>query len=69
MNNLNTNEEHLLQTVIGMEEEQELFGPKKCKECKTGDVCNILTTILAFYRLGLVIQVDNCPYFKKEHKC
>ena len=55
-----------LHTVLEDESIPELAGPKLCKQCKTGDVCNILSTVLACYRLGIKLQVDYCPYYIKD---
>jgi len=65
-NTLNEDNFHI---VLGEDNNIEPIGPKRCKKCKTGDVCSILSTILAVYRLGIQLQVEECPYYSKGIKC
>jgi hypothetical protein len=62
----NTPLEEAFKGIADIEPAAEVLGPTKCKHCRTGDICNILTTILACYRLGIQLQVDKCPYYKKD---
>ena len=60
------NSEDQLHTIMGEEEYMNVNGPKLCKDCRTANVCSILTTLLRCYAMGIILQVDSCPYYNKE---
>lgn len=40
--------------------------PKKCIDCKTKNVCNLVLTFAAMSQLNVIVSIDSCPYYAKE---
>ena len=52
--------------VNTVEEQQEIYLPKRCKRCRNAVICNILAATIGFSRIGVLIEVAACPYFPHE---
>ena len=44
---------------------EDLYIPKRCHNCNNALICNILPAAIGFFRLGIKISIDECPYFNK----
>lgn len=47
--------------------EEEVQIPEKCSECKMYPVCTIFPTFIAMAKLGVIIEVKQCPYHGKQN--
>lgn len=45
------------------EDQEEILVPRKCAFCKTNVVCSVLPTLIGLTKVGIVVGVEECPYF------
>ena len=57
-------------TIEENEEEAEVYVPRKCYLCKIAMVCSVVPNFIGMAKIGIITNVDECPYFsaKKEKK-
>lgn len=39
------------------------YIPKKCRHCNNAMICNVLPAAIGFYRAGIKISIDTCPFY------
>lgn len=43
-------------------DELEVYFPKKCRQCHNAIICNILPATVTFSRMGIKINIEECPF-------
>lgn len=47
---------------------EEASLPKKCLTCLTANICSPISTFVQLIKIGIVVDVQSCPYYKDIRK-
>jgi len=48
--------------LITEDSTEEIIIPKRCAVCKAATVCTVLPTFMGLSKLGIYIEINECPY-------